>query len=108
MIGSKKSLFNYTTCPYKDSVQLADDSFTSISRICSVVCTPYITLSSILSVSKFPVNLLFVSTITKALNCKLKFFPDHCVFQDLQTGKTIGSDRLCDDLYLLDRLSSMS
>ncbi|TYG99021.1 hypothetical protein ES288_A10G163700v1 [Gossypium darwinii] len=108
MTRSNKSLFNYTTCPSKDSARLADGSLTSISGTVSVVCTPNIILSSVLHVPKFPVNILSISTITKALNCKLEFFPDHCVFQDLQTGKTIGSIRLCDGLYILDQLSKMS
>ncbi|TYH22047.1 hypothetical protein ES288_A04G095500v1 [Gossypium darwinii] len=102
MIGSNKSLFNYTTCPSKESVRISDGSLTFISGLSSVVFTPNITLSSILHVPKFPVNLLSISTITKALNCKLKLFPVHLVFQDLQIGKMIDSSRLCDGLYLLN------
>ncbi|TYG62130.1 hypothetical protein ES288_D07G203300v1 [Gossypium darwinii] len=102
MIGSNKSLFNCTTCPSKDSVQLADGSLTSISGIGSIVYTLNITLPSVLHVPKFSINILSVSTITKALNCNLEFFPDHSVFQDLQTGKTIGSGKFCDGFYLLD------
>ncbi|TYH31278.1 hypothetical protein ES288_A01G160900v1 [Gossypium darwinii] len=108
MTRSNKSLFNYTTCPSKNSVRIVDDSLTSVSGTDSIVCTPNITLSSVLHVPKFFVNLLFVSTITKALNCKLELFPNHCVFLDLQTRKTVGSGRLCDGLYLLGRSSSMS
>ncbi|TYJ23257.1 hypothetical protein E1A91_A08G179000v1 [Gossypium mustelinum] len=93
MAESSKNLFNYTTCPSKDNVRIADGSLTSISGTGFVVCTPNITLSFILHVPKFPVNLLSISTITKALNCKLGFFPDYYGFQDLQTGKTIGSGR---------------
>ncbi|TYG78642.1 hypothetical protein ES288_D02G076300v1 [Gossypium darwinii] len=107
MTGSNKSLFNYTTYPSKDNVQF-DGSLTSVSRTGFIVCTLNLILSSVLHVPKFSVNLLFISTITKVLNCKLEFFPDHCVFQDLQTGKTIGSGRLCDDLYLLKQLPTMS
>ncbi|TYJ00756.1 hypothetical protein E1A91_A13G107000v1 [Gossypium mustelinum] len=108
MTGSNKSLFKYTTCLSKDSVRIADGSLTFVSGISSVVCTPNITLSSVFYVPKFSVNLLSVSTITKTLNCKLEFFPDHCVFQDLQTGRTIDRRRLCDGFYPLDRSSNMS
>ncbi|TYH66684.1 hypothetical protein ES332_D06G140200v1 [Gossypium tomentosum] len=107
MTRSNKSLFNYTTCPSKGSARIADGSLTFVSGTGSVVCTPNLTLSPVLHVLKFSINLLYVSTITKALNYKLEFFPDHCVFQDLQTGKTIGSGRLCDGLYLLDRSPNM-
>ncbi|KAG8503477.1 hypothetical protein CXB51_001405 [Gossypium anomalum] len=87
---------------------MVNASLTSISGIGFAVCTLNTTLSSTLDVPKFLANLLSVSTITKALNCKLEFFHDHCVFLDLQIGKTISSDTLCDGLYLLDQSSSMS
>ncbi|KAK8260346.1 hypothetical protein V6Z12_D13G116500 [Gossypium hirsutum] len=108
MTRSNKSLFKYTTCPSKDTVQIADGSLTSVSGTSSVVCTPNITLSSVFYVPKFPFNLLSVSTNTTALNCKLEFFLDHCVFQDLQTGRTIHSGRLWNGFYLMDRSSSIS
>ncbi|XP_019256261.1 PREDICTED: uncharacterized protein LOC109234647 [Nicotiana attenuata] len=68
----------------------------------SVIRTPDITLSSVLHLPEFPVNLLSVNAITKQLKCTVEFFPDYCVFQDLQTRKRIGSDRLHDDLYWID------
>jgi len=60
----------------------------------------------VLHVPEFPINILSISAITKALNCKIEFFPDHCIFQDLQTGKRIGSGRLRDDLYILDEIQN--
>ena len=108
MRGSNKSLFNYTTCPSKDSVRIVDGFLTSVYGTSSVVCTSNITLPSVLHIPKFLVNFLSVSTITKALNCKLEFFLGHCVFQDLQTGNKVGRGRLCEGLYLLDRSPSMS
>ena len=38
-------------------------------------------------------NLLSISAITKALHCGVFFFPHHCVFQDLDTGRRIGLGR---------------
>ena len=40
-----------------------------------------------------PVNLLFISTITKVLYCSVTFFPFHCIFEDLQTERRIGLGR---------------
>ena len=37
------------------------------------------------------VSLLFISQFTKQHNCKITFFPSHCVFQDLSTERRIGS-----------------
>jgi len=35
------------------------------------------------------------------LNCVAKFFPNLCVFQDLDSGKKIGNVKMCSRLYLL-------
>ena len=102
MTGSSKGFLNYFPSLTKDSVRIADGSFTPISGTGSVICTSNIKLSSVLHVPHFPVNLLFVSAITNALNCKIEFFPDHCVIQDLHTGKRIGNGRLHDGLYMLE------
>ncbi|XP_075077106.1 uncharacterized protein LOC142163859 [Nicotiana tabacum] len=108
MIGSFKGIQNYSLCPKGDNVKIANGSLTAISGIGYVICTPNIKLSSVLHVPEFPVSLLSVSAITKALNCKIEFFPDHCIFQDFQTEKRIGSGRLRDDLYILDGIQNSS
>lgn len=55
-----------------------------------------------LCVPTFKFNLLFVSKVTKDLNCCAKLYPEHCVFQDLCTGKVKATDRVQDDLYILN------
>lgn len=102
MTGSSNSFQNYSPCLKKDYVRIANRSLAPISRTGSIVCTANITLSSVLHVPEFPVNLLSISSITKDLNCKIEFFPDHYVFQDLQIGKTISSGTLHDGLYMID------
>ena len=102
MTGSSKGLQNYSPSPKGDYVRIANGSLTPVSGTGSIFCTPDITLSSILHVPDFPINLLSVSAITKELNCSVRFFPDYCVFEDLHTGKKIGSGRLHDGLYLID------
>uniref|UniRef100_A0A2C9ULU6 Suppressor of forked domain-containing protein n=1 Tax=Manihot esculenta TaxID=3983 RepID=A0A2C9ULU6_MANES len=42
------------------------------------------------------------TAITNAFNCKIEFFPDYCVIQDLHTGKRIGNGMLHDGLYMLE------
>eukprot|EP00252_Welwitschia_mirabilis_P002409 TRINITY_DN1235_c0_g1_i6.p1 TRINITY_DN1235_c0_g1~~TRINITY_DN1235_c0_g1_i6.p1 ORF type:complete len:1428 (+),score=264.56 TRINITY_DN1235_c0_g1_i6:585-4868(+) len=103
MTGSSKEFATYSSGKKGDNVRIADGSFTPVSGTGSVSCTPNINLSSVLHVPHFSVNLLSVSSITKELQCKIEFFPDHCVFQDLQTGKRIGTGRLQNGLYVLDK-----
>ncbi|GKV53382.1 hypothetical protein SLEP1_g59913 [Rubroshorea leprosula] len=57
---------------------------------------------SVLHVPNFATNLLSISSITKSMNCSVTFFPTHCVFQDLETRRMIGSGREDGGLYLLD------
>ncbi|RVX01701.1 Retrovirus-related Pol polyprotein from transposon RE1 [Vitis vinifera] len=41
------------------------------------------------------------SKLAHDLQCVTKFYPNLCVFQDLKSGKMIGSAELCSGLYLL-------
>ena len=52
--------------------------------------TSSLPLQNVLYIPGFPANLLSISAITKALHCGVFFFPHHCVFQDLDTGRRIG------------------
>lgn len=49
-------------------------------------------------------RLLSVISLTKDLNCKVIFFPSHCIFQDLEKGVVISSGSLRGGLYWLDSL----
>ena len=55
--------------------------------------TSSLPLQNVLYIPGFPANLLSISAITKALHCGVFFFPHHCVFQDLDTGRRIGLSR---------------
>jgi hypothetical protein len=59
-------------------------------------------LNSILHIPKLDYNLISISKLTRDLNCVAKFFPNLCKFQDLDTGKKIGSAKMCSGLYLLN------
>ncbi|RVW94161.1 Retrovirus-related Pol polyprotein from transposon RE1 [Vitis vinifera] len=39
--------------------------------------------------------------LARDLQCVTKFYPNLCVFQDLKSGKMIGSAELCSELYLI-------
>ncbi|XP_078444238.1 uncharacterized protein LOC144713520 [Wolffia australiana] len=50
-------------------------------------------LENVLYVPNLSANLLSISAITKELFCSVQFFPYHCIFQDLHTGRRIGLGR---------------
>ena len=66
----------------------------------------FFSLSSILHVPSFAVNLLSISRLTRDSNCSLTFFSSYCVFQNLQTRMATGNGREFNGLYFLDILVS--
>lgn len=56
-------------------------------------------VNGVLCVPNFKCNLLFVSRISKDLQCAVTFFPDFCVMQGLQTRSLIGAGRCHGGLY---------
>ena len=72
---------------------IADGRSCPVSSEGVVQASSQLSLENIFFVPDFPVNLLSISAITKQLRCYVTFFPFHCTFQDLQTGKRIGLDR---------------
>jgi hypothetical protein len=60
------------------------------------------TLVSILHVPNLAGNLLSIVRITIELNCRVIFYSYYCFFQNLVTGKMIGSGSMKDGLYYLD------
>lgn len=65
-------------------------------------------LSSVLHVPSFPVNLLSVSSIIDQLNCIVIFDRNECLFQEKETGRTLGTGiRRDDGLWYLDKAAVM-
>jgi hypothetical protein len=82
-----------TYLPYThyESVQIADGASQQIRGIGSVECTPSLSLSSVLHVPSFPINLLSVSSIIDQFKCTVIFDENSCVFQEKGTGRKIGT-----------------
>jgi hypothetical protein len=102
MTGASNSFTSYTPCSGKDKVRVADGSMVPITGRGSVRCTKTLSLSPVLHVPDFPVNLLSVSSVTKSLNCRGWFDPSHCAFQELGTGRILGTGTMHNGLYYLD------
>lgn len=101
MTGTPSLFSTYTLCSGQDKVTIADGTLATVAGKRNIPLTDHLTLSSALHVPKLSLNLLSVSSLTKSLNCSVTFFPSHCVFQDLRTGRLIGSGRETGGLYQL-------
>jgi hypothetical protein len=88
-------------CP--ETVQTADGTSQPINGIGLVRCSPSITLSSVLHVPSFLVNLLFISSLVDLLNCTVLFDKNVCIFQERKTGRKIGTGVRRDGLWYVDR-----
>ena len=75
------------------NVHIADGGPCSVRYSSTSQATAILPLHNVLYVPRFPTNLLSISAITKALNCRVFFYPYHCIFQDLSTGQRIGLGR---------------
>ena len=80
MTGTPSTLsFLILTTAYPP-LSIADGLSCSVKGYGSTKLTPSLTLHNVLYVPGFFTNLLFISTITRILNCVAIFYPFHCVF----------------------------
>ncbi|RVW73975.1 Retrovirus-related Pol polyprotein from transposon TNT 1-94 [Vitis vinifera] len=101
MTGDAAILQNYKPSNGHSSVHIADGSKSKIAGTGSIKLTKDLYLDSVLHVPNLDCNLLSISKLARDLQCVTKFYPNLCVFQDLKSGKMIGSAELCSGLYLL-------
>jgi hypothetical protein len=101
MTGDATLLNEYNQCTNNSTVHIADGSSSQVKGIGLSRLLRDMILNSILHVPNLDCNLLSISKLTRDLNCVAKFFPHLCLFQDLDTGKKIGSAKMCSGLYLL-------
>ncbi|RVW33895.1 Retrovirus-related Pol polyprotein from transposon RE2 [Vitis vinifera] len=94
-------LQNYKPSNGHSSVHIADGSKSKIAGTGSIKLTKGLYLDSVLHVPNLDYNLLSISKLARDLQCVAKFYPNSYVFQDLKSGKMIGSAELCSGLYLL-------
>jgi hypothetical protein len=80
MTGASNRFTFYTPCSGKDMVCVTDGSIVPTTGRGSIRCTKTLSLSPVLHVLDFPINLLSVGSITKSLNCRAWFDPSHCGF----------------------------
>ena len=87
MSGNKGILSSFDSNSFYPSVTLADDSLSFVQGIGSANTTHSLSLSSMLYVLKFSLNLVSINKITRFSNCSVTFFLTHCLFQEHGTKK---------------------
>ena len=101
---SNSNLFTtFQSHSFTSTVTLADGSTSSVLGFGTIHLTPLITLTFVLSLPiPFSFNLIYVSKLTRILNCSISFFLDYCLIQDLSAKRIIGRGRESKGLYILD------
>jgi len=75
---------------------------TLISQYCgSIKFSEQFEINNVLFLPQFRISLIFISQLTKIVDCKLMFSCNSCVLQDLHTQRTIGHVELISNLYIL-------
>ncbi|KAG5617973.1 hypothetical protein H5410_017797 [Solanum commersonii] len=104
--GNKQLLLHDGIVGSAGNVQLPTGSFAQISHTGNYPLSGGDLLRDVLCVPFFRFNLMSVSKVTKDLNYSVTFYPKHCVFQDLCTGKVKVIGREKDGLYILNAHNS--
>jgi len=91
------------THSYKETIQTADGTSRPIRGVGTVQCTPSITLSSVLYVPSFPVNLVSVSSLVDQMDCRVSLDRENCIIQERKTGRRLGTGVRHNGLWYLDR-----
>ena len=102
MIGITQEFVSLNFSHIHPSVKIDDCTHSPVLDNGVVQGTPSLTLTDVLYVPYFHVSLLSINQLTKQNNYKITFFHSHCVFQDLSTGKRIGSRHERGGMYHLD------
>ncbi|RVX18665.1 Retrovirus-related Pol polyprotein from transposon TNT 1-94 [Vitis vinifera] len=104
--GNKDLFSSITTTSALPTVTLANGSQTVAKGIGLALPLPSLPLTFVLYTPKCPFNLIFISKLTRTLNCSITFSDKFVTLQDRSTGKTIGIGRESQGLYHLTSDSS--
>ncbi|KAL0557269.1 hypothetical protein IC582_005795 [Cucumis melo] len=102
LTGFSKHFVSYTLCADNEKIQIADDFLAPIAGKGQIVLFDGFSLQNVLHVPKLAYNLLSISKITRELHCKATFLSESICFQDLNSGRTIGTVRHSGGLYILN------
>ena len=99
----ESSLFiTYSACPRTRKVVTADGSLATVAGIGDVQINSSLTLKNVLHVPKLSSNLISIHKLTHDLCCQVTFNDTYCIFQGMESWKTIGHAEEHDKLYNLE------
>jgi len=102
MTNYSKLFSTYSPCACHKKVKIADGTFSTIASVGSIPVSKTLTLHNVLNVLNLSCNLLSISKLTQDLNCLAIFYSSTCKFQELSSGRMIGSSKEVDGLYLFE------
>ena len=102
MAGNSSIFTTFQSHPSTSTVTLVDGSTSCVLGSGTIHPTPLITLAFVLSLQQCSFNLIFVSKLTRTLNCNISLFPYYCLIQDLLTKLIIGKGHEPGGLYILE------
>ena len=89
MTGITQKFVSLNISTAHSSIKIADGTHSHILGNGVVQATPSLTLTNVLYIPRFTVNLLSISQLTKQNKCKIIFFSSHCVFRTCRLGREL-------------------
>lgn len=108
MTGLSSLFSSYCVYSGRDKIRIANGFFSSVASTGCIPLSSSQPLSYVFHVPNCKLNPVFVSHITKVLNCNVSFFSSYCVFQDLKMRKTTSRGHGDQGLYLIDCYSPIA
>ena len=105
-VAGKLGVFeSYTKHPptHKGTIQTADGTKQPVVGIGTVKCTSSISLSSVLHVPAFPVNLVSLSALIDEIDCSVTLDKFGCLIQERQTRQMVGTGIRRRGLWYVDQ-----
>jgi hypothetical protein len=105
LLGMSNEFESYTSypCTHKEMIRTANGTSCLLKGVGTIQCTPSITLSSVLYVPSFPVNLVSISSLVDHMDCRVYFDRYNCLIQERQSGRIRGIGIRREGLWYLDR-----
>ncbi|CAN0870173.1 Retrovirus-related Pol polyprotein from transposon TNT 1-94 [Linum grandiflorum] len=102
MTGSEGLLLDYQRYSTRAGVRIADGSLSPVEGIGRIRINQYLELFPVLHVPKLSCNLISISQLTRDLACTAVFSSNQCSLQEEGSGKTIGTAKRQQDLFIME------
>jgi hypothetical protein len=105
-VAGKSCVFeSYNKHPptHKGTIQTADGTKQPVVGVGTVKCTSNISLSSVLHVPAFPVNLVSLSALIDQIDCSVTLDQFGCLIQERQTRQMVGTGTRRRGLWYMDK-----